>query len=83
MAIFQGVLFLVFGIGLLAVDSLSLSRGWLPCGSRGLSGRLAFHRDKQPRLFWLMFALYGIAGVVLTVFAIRVLVGDVAPLPLL
>ena len=82
MATFQGLLFLFFGIGLLLVDYQSLSRGWLPCGPKGFSGRLEFRRNEQPFLFWLMFVLYGAAGVALTIFAVRLLFGAAAPLPL-
>jgi len=82
MAIFQGLLCLVFGIGLLLVDYQSLSRGWLPCGPKGLSGRLEFRRREEPVMFWAMFLVYGVAGIVLTVFALRLLSGGAAPLPL-
>jgi hypothetical protein len=82
MATIQGLFFLVLGVGLLAVDYRSLSRGWLPCGPNGFKGRLEFHRAEQPLFFWLMFSIYGAAGVFLTVFAIRVLLGSVEPLPL-
>ena len=82
MATFQGLLFRFFGIGLLLVDYQSLSRGWLPCGPKGFSGRLEFRRNEQPFLFWLMFVLYGAAGVALTIFAVRLLFGAAAPLPL-
>jgi len=33
MATFQGLLFLFFGVGLLAVVYRSLNAGWLPCGT--------------------------------------------------
>lgn len=82
MHIFQGVFFLVLGLGLLAVDWQSLSRGWLPCGPNGLRGRLEFHRDREPLLYWLMFAAYGAAGVWLTLYALRLLAGLAEPLPL-
>ena len=82
MALIQGLLFLVFGVGILLVVYQSLSRGWLPCGPNGLKGRLEFHRDKQPILFWLLFVIYSVAGIVLIVFALRVLIGNAAPLPL-
>jgi hypothetical protein len=82
MAIFQGLIFLVFGLGLLIVDCRSLSRGWLPCGPKGLSGRLEFHKDEQPLLFWLLFVLYAAAGLALTIFALCVIAGSAAPLPL-
>lgn len=82
MATFQGLLFLFFGAGLLLVDYQSLSRGSLPCGPKGFSGRLEFRRNEQPFLFWLMFVLYGAAGVALTVFAALLLLGRATPLPL-
>lgn len=82
MAIFQGLLFLFFGIGLLVVDYQSLTRGWLPCGPNGLKGRLEFHRDTETARYWLMFVVYGIAGLWLTGFAIRLLIGHAEPLPL-
>jgi hypothetical protein len=82
MAFVQGLLFLFFGVGLLLVDYQSLSRGWLPCGPKGFSGRLEFRRNEQPFLFWLMFVVYGIAGIALIIFALRLLLGGAAPLPL-
>lgn len=82
MATLQGLLFLFLGIGLLVVDYRSLSRGWLPCGPNGFKGRLEFRRAEQPLLYWLMFIVYGVAGVYLTVFAVRLLIGGVEPLPL-
>jgi len=82
MAIFQGVLFLVFGLGLLAVDYQSLRKGWLPCGPNGLKGRLEFHREDRPFAYWLMFLVYGAAGAWLTVFALLLLAGTADPLPL-
>ncbi len=82
MAVFQGLVFLVFGSGLLLVDWRSLSRGWLPCGPKGLDGRLEFRRNEQPVLFWLMFVLYGGAGLALLIFALRLLIGSATPLPL-
>lgn len=82
MAIFQGLLFLFFGVGLLAVDYQSLSKGWLPCGPNGLQGRLEFRRDDQPLAYWVMFALYGAGGLWLTAFALRLLAGSADPLPL-
>lgn len=82
MALFQGLLFLVFGLGLLAVDYQSLRKGWLPCGPNGRKGRLEFHRDRQPFAYWLMFLVYAVAGAWLTVFALQLLAGSAQPLPL-
>jgi hypothetical protein len=82
MAIFQGLLFLAFGVGLLLVDYQSLSRGWLPCGPKGLSGVLEIRKDEQALTFWVLFALYAIAGLTLIIFALRLLAGFATPLPL-
>jgi hypothetical protein len=82
MAIFQGVLFLVLGAGLLLMVWRSLKSGWLPCGPNGLRGRLEFTREDQPAGFWLMFVLYGLGGLWLVVFSLRLLAGLAEPLPL-
>ena len=62
MAQFQGIFFLILGLGLLGVAYQSLARGWLPFGSNGFKGRLEWRRDEQPGLFWLAWALYATAG---------------------
>lgn len=82
MVIFQGLILLVFGAGLLRVDYQSLSRGWLPCGPKGLKGRLEFRRDQQPYWYWLMFGIYAAAGTALISLAVRILTGHAEPLPL-
>jgi hypothetical protein len=82
MAIFQGLLLVLFGLGLLFVDCRSLSRGWLPCGSNGFKGRLKFYRAERPVGYWVMFLVYGLAGLALLVFGIRLLIGHAEPLPL-
>jgi hypothetical protein len=82
MAVLQGVLFLVFGVGLLIVAYRALLTGWLPCGPRGFSGRLELRKTEQPLAFWLMFVVYGAGGLWLAVFALRLLAGQVEPLPL-
>ena len=79
---FQGLLFLFFGLGLLAVDIRSLASGWLPCGPNWLKGRLEFRRSESPFGYWLMFAMYGIGGLWLTNFALWILLGSASPLPL-
>lgn len=82
MAIFQGAMFLLLGLGLLIMDWRSLKSGWLPCGPNGLKGRLRFARDSQPLGYWLMFVLYGAGGAWLAIFSLRLLAGVVEPLPL-
>jgi len=82
MSVIQGLLFLFFGAGLLWVDYRALRIGWLPCGPNGLRGRLEFRRDEQPAGFWVMFVVYGVGGLWLLVFALRLLAGQAEPLPL-
>lgn len=82
MRLFQGLLFLFLGIGLVIVAIRSLSTGWLPCGPNGFKGRLEFHRADSPIGYWLMFVVYGVAGFCLAGYAVGILVGTVPPLPL-
>jgi hypothetical protein len=82
MAMVQGLLFLFFGVGLLVMDWRSLKSGWLPCGPNGLKGRLEFTRSGQPIGYWIMFLLYGAAGLWLLRFSLRLLAGHAEPLPL-
>ena len=82
MALFQGIFFLILGLGLLGVAYQSLARGWLPFGSNGFKGRLERRRDEQPGLFWLAWAMYATAGLVMAVFALGLLLGESTSLPL-
>lgn len=82
MAIFQGLVFLLFGLGLLLMVWQSLGRGWLPCGANGFGGRFVCRRDERPGLFWLMFVGYLLASIVLTAYALGLLTGVATPLPL-
>ncbi len=82
MALFQGIFFLILGLGLLGVAYQSLARGWLPFGSNGFKGRLEWRRDEQPGLFWLAWALYAAAGLAMALFALGLLLGVSTPLPL-
>lgn len=82
MAIFQGIVLLVFGTGLLLVDYRSLSTGWLPCRPNGFRGRLEFKRLERPFAYWLMFGAYGAGGIWLLALGASILTGRVAPLPL-
>ena len=47
-----------------------------------LKGRLEWRRDEQPALFWLAWALYAAAGLVMAVFALGLMLGVSTPLPL-
>ena len=82
MALFQGIFFLILGLGLLGVAYQSLARGWLPFGSNGFKGRLEWRRDEQLGLFWLAWAMYATAGLVMAVFALGLLLGESTSLPL-
>ncbi len=82
MPLFQGIVFLILGLGLLGEAYQSLARGWLPFGSNGFKGRLEWRRDEQPGLFWLAWALNATAGLVMAVFALGLLLGVSTPLPL-
>jgi|GEM_PF-804791 len=82
MALFQGLFFLVLGLGLVFVAWGSLRTGWLPFGPKGLTQPLRAQRADQPLFFWLVFAGYVLAGLWLTVFALRLLAGSADPLPL-
>jgi hypothetical protein len=82
MSIFQGLLFVLLGAGLLLMDYRALRSGWLPCGPNGFKGRLEFRKNEQPVGFWVMFVLYGAGGLWLLVFALQLLAGQAAPLPL-
>ena len=83
MAIFQGLFFLVLGAGLVAVSWSSLRTGWLPCGPKGLKGRLEFTRASEPCRFWIMFIFYASFGIYLFIFSLRLFVGIAEPLPLM
>ena len=85
MALFQGVTLLVLGGGVLFVVYAALSSGWLPCGpdiSKGPFGRVEVYREEQPFGYWLLFAIYGVAGVWMIGFAIALLAGHATPLPM-
>jgi len=82
MLIFQGLLFLFLGAGLLRVDYQALRSGSLRCGPNGFKGRPAFSKSEQPIAFWAMFILYGAGGLWLLALALRLLIGQATPLPL-
>ena len=82
MALFQGIFFLILGLGLLGVAYQSLARGWLPFGSNGFKGRLEWRRDEQSGLFWLAWTMYATTDLMMTVFALGLLLNMSTPLPL-
>lgn len=82
MALFQGLLLLVLGYGMLAVVYRSLTNGWLPFGVNGLKGRLEFRMADQPFGYWMAFVFYCAFGVWCVLLAFGVLSGQIDPLPL-
>ena len=82
MALFQGVMLLVLGYGMLGIAYQSLTWGWLPFGPKGVSGRVELHKDTQPLGFWTAFTLYCGFGVWCVLLAFSVLSGRLEPLPL-
>ncbi len=81
MVVFQGLLFLFFGIGLLLVVRHSLKTRTLPCGSKGFE-KFEFDRDESPLGYWLMFMVYGAGGIACVIFALQLFTGHAEPLPL-
>jgi len=82
MELLQGFFLLIMGVGVLAVDYQSLAKGWLPCGPDGHGGLQKFFREEQPFLYWLMFGVFGILGLVMIVLSMRMFMGDMEALPL-
>jgi len=82
MVLFQGLFFLVAGIGIVLVALQGLSRGWLPNGPNGFKRGTGVFRSEQPLGFWFFFAIYFGGGVAVAIYALRLLFGDAEPLPL-
>lgn len=82
MAVFQGALFLLMGVGVCGVCVQSLRRGGLPMGPNGLRGRLEVRREGNPVGYWLLFAAYTGGGGAMALFGLRLLFGLAEPLPL-
>ncbi|HEX7081472.1 MAG TPA: hypothetical protein VF329_10695 [Gammaproteobacteria bacterium] len=82
MALFQGVLLLVVGYGMLGVVYRSLTKGWLPFGRNGFKGRLELRMDESPVGYWTAYTLYCAFGLWCVFLALGVLSGRIEPLPL-
>ena len=82
MALFQSLFFLVFGVGLMLVALQGAQRGWLPNGPNGFKRGEGVRKSESPVGFWILFSLYFAAGVYLAVYALRLLTGHAASLPL-
>ena len=79
---FQGLFFLVMGVGIVLVALQGLSRGWLPNGPNGFKRGAGVSRERQPAGFWFFFVLYFGGGAALSVYALRLLFGGASPLPM-
>jgi len=82
MALIQGLFFLVFGVGLVLVALQGAKRGWLPNGPNGFKQGEGVRKADQPLVFWFFFSLYFGGGAVLAIYAVRLLAGNVGPLPI-
>lgn len=82
MAWLQALFFLLGGGALLLLTRRAWRDGAVPVWGYGFGNRVEYARDAQPLRFWLASALYGIAGLSMTLFALRLLAGTSAPLPL-
>lgn len=73
------ILLLVMGVGLVLVALQGAKRGWLPNGPNGYKPGKGVFRDSQPGQFWFFFTLYLVLGVIVTIHALRLLLGGGAP----
>ena len=77
MHIFAGLLMLVLGVGMLAIAIQGVRRGWLPNGPNGFRKGRGVFRHENPLGFWFFFVLYVAVGIQGTLYALRVLSGQV------
>ena len=82
MAKIQGLFFIVMGLGLALVALQGVKKGWLPNGPNGFKKGEGVRRDGQPIGFWFFFLIYFCGGSALAIYALRLLAGGAAPLPL-
>jgi hypothetical protein len=82
MTLFQGLFMLVLGVGLIAVALQGMNRGWLPNGPNGFKKGEGVKKEDQPVAFWFFFSLYLGGGAAVALYALRLLSGHAAPLPL-
>lgn len=82
MAVFQGLLLSVLGLGLLGITYQSLGRGWLPYGPGGVRRRIEVQRRTQPVAYWSLFLGYTLFALWVLRQGVGILFGTVAPLPL-
>lgn len=82
MAVFQGLLLSVLGLGLLGVTYQSLERGWLPYGPSGVRRRIEVQRQAQPVAYWAVFTGYTLFALWLLWLGVGILAGTAESLPL-
>lgn len=82
MAQFQGLFLLVLGVGVVLVALQGARRGWLPNGPNGFKQGKGVSRSDAPLGFWFFFLLYFGGGTAVAIYALRILFGSAAPLPL-
>ena len=78
----QGWFLLVMGVGLVAVAVQGIFRGWLPNGPNGFKRGEGVSRDSQPLGFWFFFSVYFAGGAAVAIYALLLLTGHAAPMPL-
>ena len=84
-AFLQGLFFLLLGIWLLRYDYRAFTIGTIATGASRESVRRNFY-DKRvvskiddPIAFWLVFIIYGVIGISLIIYSIRLFIGNVDP----
>jgi hypothetical protein len=82
MAMFQGLFFLVMGILLMVITYQSISKGFLPFGSKGFFEKLEIQKVSNPLGFWAVFSLYALGSTGITIYALLILAGICPPLPI-
>lgn len=82
MQLFQGLLLIFFGAGLLLVARRGWRDGEIPAGAYFLRGRFLPSRRNNPLVFHLFVLLYIVLGLWLGVYGLQILTGSAEPLPL-
>lgn len=77
MQIFAGFLILALSVGMIAIAIQGVRRGWLPNGPNGFRKGRGVFRHENPIGFWFFFGLYVAVGIQGTLYALRVLSGQV------
>jgi hypothetical protein len=82
MQFFEGVLLLIFGVGILVIAWRGWRDGEIPAGSNFFEGNYKPSREKEPNAFYFFLILYVLGGCVLTLLALSILFGLTPPLKL-